>query len=570
MTQQFPNNTNNHSKAIAWAPLVLLAIMVMAATALLLMPVKMPIGAMYWDIFLYLDATQRITNGQIPVVDFFAPVGALGYYLGAASINLFPNGQPILAVSWSLMVITVPLMALVSYDTGRRSPLQAMALTIPFAIFAFVPFNTTIAYTFPGSDAFGIYNRQASQLLYILVAAALFVRSQWLMALVVGLTMTALFYLKITGFVAAGLICLMTLMSGRITLSATTMAITLFAAITVALELGMNGMVSAYITDILTLISMNQDGLTKRMMQSASKTAGTTFSTLGLGLLIFVSTGASARNLFKNSTPKLTIDHPSVWLAIVLVAGLLFESQNTGGQELVYLWPVIIMIIAAIKIPSPRPVVTGVTIMLAACAVLPPTMSILQASLRSTVGGLIQTPVQHTQLRQMGNVLARPEMLARAEDMRMIYPRHTDIQQALNSKSHLPSFQLFSDFDFHLLNHLTTDAVVNTLKQLEANGLTYTTITTMNFSNPFAWLLNKDAPKHIAIGADPNRAVPPLDDQTRRAMAEADIALIPLCPNAYITVQLLAHYAEPLAQHNRVSLTQCYDALIHPRIDFAF
>ncbi len=48
---------------------------------LLAMPLAVPIGPMYWDTYIYLDAAQRIKMGQIPGADFSTPVGPLGYYL---------------------------------------------------------------------------------------------------------------------------------------------------------------------------------------------------------------------------------------------------------------------------------------------------------------------------------------------------------------------------------------------------------------------------------------------------------------------------------------------------------
>lgn len=570
MTQHTQHHHIPHHRLPVWPSLALLVALVATCLVLLALPVKMPVGAMYWDVFLYLDAAQRISDGQIPGVDFFAPVGALGYYMAAAALKLFPDGQPLLAVSWSILALTVPLMAMVTYDSGKRAPLTALAVTIPFVLFSFLPFNTTISNTFPGSDAFAIYNRQTSQLLYIVVAAAVFVRSQWLMAITIGIAMTALFFLKITGFLSAGLVCLLALLAGRIRVRATAAAIITFIVLVGAAEVLMRGLVTTYIGDIATLVSMNQDGLLRRMVQSASKTAGTTLSTAILGLVVFAATWPMTRAALTKHDWRNVLDHPSVWLATVLLAGLFFESQNTGGQELVYLWPVIIMLVAAIQIPGPRPVVTGTTLMLAACVALPPTVATVQAALRSTLGSLIQQPVVHTHLRQLGNITTREYFAKRADEVRQIYIDYPDVQQAYVEAGELPAFHLYADFDFQLLLHLNADELVGTLKRLEADGLRYESVLNMDFSNPFGWLLNKDAPKHVAIGASVGRTVPPLDDLTAKAVSDVDLALIPLCPFGYQVAVLLQHYEIPLASHKRVSLTPCFDALVHPRIDFEF
>ena len=155
---------------------------------LLALPVSVPVGPMYWDVLIYYDAANRIFGGQVPSVDFFAPVGPLGYYLFAGWLYVFPNGQPVLLAHWSLLAVTAPLMALVVADVDRRARTTAFALLIPFLIFALLPFNTREFYPFPGSDGFGIYNRQCCQLLYVLVAAIAFMRSQKLLAAIVCAT----------------------------------------------------------------------------------------------------------------------------------------------------------------------------------------------------------------------------------------------------------------------------------------------------------------------------------------------------------------------------------------------
>jgi hypothetical protein len=95
------------------------------------------------------------------------------------------------------------------WDVGSRSRGTALALLIPFLLFSLVPFNSREFYPVIGSEAFGIYNRQSCQLLYLIVAAALFVRNRSALLAILALTLSAMFFLKITGFIAGGLrLCL--------------------------------------------------------------------------------------------------------------------------------------------------------------------------------------------------------------------------------------------------------------------------------------------------------------------------------------------------------------------------
>ena len=75
------------------SPLFWLVAVIAVLPAFLLLPLNVPIGPMYWDLFIYFDAANRIFHGQVPIVDFFVPVGPLGYYLFAGGLKMFPQGS---------------------------------------------------------------------------------------------------------------------------------------------------------------------------------------------------------------------------------------------------------------------------------------------------------------------------------------------------------------------------------------------------------------------------------------------------------------------------------------------
>ena len=189
------------------SPVSILAITALVMAAFLALPLNVPIGPMYWDLLIYFDAANRLFSGQVPATDFFAPVGPLGYYLFAGGVKLFSNAQPLLLVHWSLFAVTAPLIALALWRVDQRSRATALALLLPFLVFAVLPFNTREFYSFPGSDGFGIYNRQVCQLLYVLTVALIYLRDQRLLLISIVAGMTGLFLTKITGFVSGGLLC---------------------------------------------------------------------------------------------------------------------------------------------------------------------------------------------------------------------------------------------------------------------------------------------------------------------------------------------------------------------------
>ena len=91
----------------------------------------------------------------------------------------------------------------------------------------------------------------------------------------------------------------------------------------------------------------------------------------------------------------------------------------------------------------------------------------------------------------------------------------------------------------------------------------FRTIFNVDFTNPFPWLMDRSAPLHVAIGADPFRAIPPPDENVRAALDAVDVALVPTCPVTNVNQTLLSLYLPSLeTAHSRITLTSCYDAFI--------
>jgi len=187
-------------QALICSPLALLAFVLVLLCVLLSLPLVIPIGPMYWDTCIYLDAAQRIKLGQIPAVDFLAPVGAQDYYQFYWLQTLFPDGQPTLLAQWSVLISA--LMAIIVAAIDRHSRKVAFAVLIPFIIFSLCPTNAQSFHSYPGVNGFGIYNRHTSLLLYALTSALAFLPNSRKLAVVAALTMRALFLTKITGFLA--------------------------------------------------------------------------------------------------------------------------------------------------------------------------------------------------------------------------------------------------------------------------------------------------------------------------------------------------------------------------------
>lgn len=552
------------------SPITALLLAVVLLSLFLAVTIPQPIGPMFWDHYLYLDAANRLGDGQIPSVDFFAPVGALGYYLFTALQAIFPNGHPLLLASWCLLIVTGPMIGLVTLDMQKRSRALAYAILLPFLLFSVLPFNTGDFYPYPGSDGFGIYNRQVCQLLYVLAAGLIYVRNPRILVAVVAGTMIALFFVKVTGAVAGTILCMTALAAGRLRLHDAIAAGVVFFGALALIELSL-GAVSAYIADILALLDVNDGILLTRLLQAASLNAGLLLPAGALCLtLLFIGHkrfSASLEQAYRQPSIAAigkVFDQNFFWLGAFIVAGILFESQNTGSQAFIFLYPLLLKItLDCVAVGGSWPRTIAVSL-LATAAALPPMTVIVQKSARAWIGAVNNTRIESRNLKTMGAVNVRPTLAVRAERMRDTYISEPGAFEALANAGELPSFLFYSDFDFQVGWLRNVDDVIDALRAYErANGVRFDTIFNIDFANPFPWLMDRHAPKHVAIGADPFRAIPPPDVDVRAAVAAVDVALVPTCPTTNVNRTLLALYLPSLeASHTRIKLTPCHDAFV--------
>lgn len=552
------------------APLMTLAAVLLALPLALLTTIQQPMGAMMWDLYIYLDSTNRISAGQIPSIDFFAPVGALGYYLFAGMMWLFPKGHPLLLSAWSLLAVTVPLMAVILADVQRRSTALAFALLAPFLLYSLLPFNIGSYYPYPGAEGFGIYNRQVCQLLYVLAAALVFVKDGRKLCGVVALAMLALFLTKITGIVAGTLMCLMALAAGRLSLKLSVVAGAIFAASLAVLELT-TCVVSAYVLDILALLRLNNETLLPRLLKAASLNIGVSMASAGLCLALVLTDRDLVRERLRSAaaapsgrTISAVLDLPFVWIGAFLLAGLFFESQNTGSQALIFLYPLLLAIGLDHYRRHGNTARSGVVAVLALAVVMPPAFLVVQKATRAWVGMLGTVRLDHQNLKTMGAFSIRPTFAERTNLMETVFVENRVAFDKLAAAGEPFSILQFSDFDFQWAWLQNADRAISAVRALEARqGVRFETIMSIDFVNPFPWVMQRQAPLHIAIGADPTRAVPPPGDAENDAIRAVDLALLPTCPATPTQTGLLALYAPALLPtHTRVTLTPCYDAFI--------
>ncbi|MCW2552723.1 MAG: rane protein [Mycobacterium sp.] len=566
--------TSSRVRRLVTSPNAVLAAACIVACLVLLLPISLTIGPSYWDVYQYYDAANRIFAGQVPGNDFFTPVGPLGYYVFAGWLAVFPNGQPALLAQWSTLILTAPMMALVLSDVSKRSRATAFALLLPFLLFALLPFNTHEYYPFPGTDAFGTYNRQVCQLLYVLLSGIMFMRNRTRLTWVIALGMSALFFIKITGFLAGCLLTGYAFLAGRLRMRNLLAAVAAFALLLVAIQVT-TGLVSSYVGDIVALVGINSASLAPRFLQATSVNfgilvcAGLLASTLlWLDRQMLASATRSASRMRSAARASAILDHPGCWLLVTLAAGVFSETQNYGSQALIFLWPVCLRVLIKIRRFKSRPVVMVAVVTLAAAAMLPPAVAVAERAGRAFVGSLKNMPLASRNLKSLGTVNMRPDVALRVEHMMDFYPKHRAAYQDMIAIGELPTPLLFSDSDFQAVYLASVDQAIDAIRQLEdEKGIHFETIMSINNYNPFPYLMDRTAPRAVSIAADPMRTVQAPGSVEQRAISDADLVLYPTCPPTATNAKLLEMYAKLLDGHRRVSLSDCFDTYVNPRFD---
>lgn len=537
-------------------PLVWFALVLAVLPVLLLFPIALPIGPMYWDSYLYVDVAQRINMGQIPSVDFIAPVGPLVYYLFTWGLNLFPQAQLLLLVQWCLLAVMVPLMAVVIAQVSQRNRFQAFAILIPFLIFAICPVNIRFYHAFQGFDGFGIYNRHGILLLYVLTTGLLFLKGGRKLAWFCALTMLALFLTKITAFLAGGMIGLLAVFAGRLKWSDVLLAGVIFA-VPLAVAEFTTGFVSAYFGSIAELVGLNQDGILSRFVRAGSSKLDVL---LPLGILAAMLGWA----LLQGSEQRVKFfDRSFWWLAVAIVAGTFYETQNTGSLEYIFVWPVLVMIWDRIGSMPQRSRLVFITV--AAFATIPSMTTVVYKTLRTVVVMPTYEELDAPIVRNLQQVSSRPEFVDMAKLLLTHYVEYPEPYVSLANQGHLPSWQYYSELDFQLFWVLSlAQGAEAILAYEEANQVRLETMMTLDFTSPLPWILDREPTKHIQIGADPARTIPVMSEATRAAIEATDGVLRPTCPALPVRTETEKIYADALADRVVVKIDPCWDLLLRP------
>lgn len=552
-----PTRSGHMAARLLLSPGAWIAAFAALAALALILPLRLPLGPNAWDTVVYLDAAWRIDLGQVPSIDFFVPVGPLGFYLTAGLNNLFPQAQPMLLINWALLPIMLPVLAALAGHVARRSRPQALALVLPFLLFAALPINLHSLYPSPGFDGYGFYNRHVALLLYLLIATLLFAQRRGLQIALVAVLMLALFLTKVTGAVAGTLLVGYAMLSGRMRLrDGAAAAIAVIAALGV-LEIA-TGLTSAYLADILTLLGLNTGTLLPRFLTVASVKFNVIGPALALiGLLAFIA--------WRDGPPRTLADWRSLadaplgWMIVGFIALAFFETQNTGSLEFIGLWPILLPLLMVWWQRKQHGLRPAILVLILATA-LPSAVICMERGARAVMSAPGYVGLDVPDLGPLGRVSVKPEIAARAAAMLEHYAAFPDSYRDLIRRDLLPSYILYSEIDYQATWMLEVQQGITALRNWEkANKRELNGLFTLDFVAPMNLLLAR-APSHsVPVGVDPGRSTPALEPDTLAQLRQVDAILAPKCPLTTAREAIRQHFAGALEGRERIALAPCWD-----------
>ncbi|MGL5362753.1 MAG: hypothetical protein ACRDBH_07730 [Bosea sp. (in: a-proteobacteria)] len=528
---------------------------------------SIPLGANYWDVYLYLDAAWRVIQGQMPHTDFFVACGALPFYLFAAVFALAPDAQPLLAAQYSILLLALPLMLIVAKEVARAAPLRALAVVLPFAIGALLPINMIEFFPSPGTDGIGLYNRQSGLVLYPLVAALLLMPASWARTAVIAISASALFYIKVNSFAAAIGFCGYVFLAGRLSWRDAIASGLFFLGSMAVVELS-TGLVSSYIADIRAMLEHNSGALFTRLLTLASVKLDVLamLALLGIALVFFRSQEAlqNASGPIGSTIAKL-LRQPAVELIAFTGIACINEAQNTGSQEFLYLWPLLLLRLGEIMRWPPTGKRTALLFLIIA-ATLPSMVKMLHRAGRAIVVAPGYHAINLPILGPYNSVRVKPAHLERARELAEHFPKFKATYASLAEQGQMSSSIVYSEPDFQAYFLIDAAQAATALLAREATlGRRYDSLYTLEFVDVMPLVLKRVPVRGLSVAYEPMRGYPRGKyPEMLAALSKTDAILVPHCPDTPARLDMMEAVNSVIKDRNRIALTACWDLYERP------
>ncbi|MGL4241545.1 MAG: hypothetical protein ACRCTI_10585, partial [Beijerinckiaceae bacterium] len=378
-------------------------------------------------------------------------------------------------------------------------------LTIPFILFGLTPINGVELYPSPGFDGYGSYNRHGALLLYLLAATLLFVEHRARSTALAIVLLGALFLVKITGLIVGLAILAYAALCGRLAWRGAAIGAALIAPALLFAEWRWT-LVSAYLGDIAQLVGMNTGFLLPRVLTVASINLDVVIAAAALvAALLWMRRDAWISNLRALAGPermtafRTLLDRDEAWIAMLVVAGAVYETQNTGSHEFILLWPAMLRLLAGLVLPFGRNEI--IILLLVAATALPTPIGIMHRAARTIASAVKYEPVHAPHLGPIGRVSAKPEIMQHARTMLAHYADARGSFEALAKRNLLPSYILFSEIDFQVSWLISTQQAAEAVIAYEARrGRPFERIVTLDFVDAMPVALGRTPLRGMSIG----------------------------------------------------------------------
>lgn len=570
-------------RTILSSPWVWIGLFALTVTGALSANISVPIGPNYWDLTFYIDAAHRISTGQTPHLDFFPPVGALGFYSYWILSQIFPAANPAVLAQYALLPVALPILALIVHVAQRSSAILAYGILLPFLVFAAVPINSEASSLGSGIDAFGIYNRHAALLLYLLVAAICVLQAGALRIATLAALGLALFFMKITGFAAGGMIVTWALLTQRLRLREVLYSALVVIAVLLFIEFT-TGMVAAYLRDIIAMLNLNHDSFITRLKPvvilhfdvialTAVLMAVLAFTELKSIWRKYTLSDGNLKDIATWDNFAIALRSNAAFLAVVFLAATFYETQNAGSLEYVLTWPLLLVIGLGLTHFHDR-TRTSILILIATL-VIPTSVAFSHRAIRSIATLVSQEQLNEPALGPIGRVLARPDQIAHARTMYRHYSENQAAYRKLSAQKIDPVFEATTQPTFQLTWLIASADAIKALRAYEIrHAVKFKSMYTIDYVNPIPAILQTGKTgtgttgtgttgtgmaRHVPLAVAPLRSSPPRQSLFLPELAKVDVLLHPKCPAMALRDRVTGYFAKALNGRRKVALTPCWD-----------
>lgn len=526
----------------------------------------LPIGAYYWEVIVYQDAAWRIAAGQIPHVDFSTNAGIVNVYLVFILQKIFPGANIVLLVQWGIPLLIAPLLAIVLAPMHTSHPWRAAAILAPFFVFASLPFNSSQIYPLAGIDAFGFENRHTALLLYVVLSAVLFAPRARAQIIALFACLVLLFFTKFTGFIAGMVIVALGVGARRVSFHSGSMILMLLS-VSATLLLLFSTLFSAYLQ---TLTSPALSGVTDYFPAAGKYPPAMIATAVSLLVLViilgwyeratFISAIKPASTTLRRYHLARACDLPAAWLFVMLGIALFLQHQS-AGMELVFLWPVFVMLLL-VYWSKPFPMGTAIAVLVAFICI-PVLSGFAGRTLHLASASLTYEKLQAPALGSAALVRSHASQMKHARTMNNHFAYTAHSHAAIARIGVKPSYLLYAEPDFHLSWLYSARNAMDALAHWQRNKSSrIESVLTLDMVDPFNAALKSKPVRLTNVGITFGRLGGQLTLPQLIEARKAHIILQPLCPMTPVRLKLAKLYKQALAGRKREKLTNCWDIYV--------